>query len=119
MIMGRDLITELKLIMDFDTQSVTWDNIEQPMKQQGKLAKETTHYEDLIAGLMAPARTVLETIYDESLELEHVHAAIKRQTKILDAHYEAANLKEIVKSIPEITDIERNKLLGFDLDLKT
>jgi hypothetical protein len=35
MIIGRDLITELKLVFDFDTQCITWDNIDQPLKQQG------------------------------------------------------------------------------------
>jgi hypothetical protein len=39
--MDRDLITELKLILDFDTQCITWDNIDQPMKQGEELAKET------------------------------------------------------------------------------
>jgi hypothetical protein len=49
MIMGLDFITDLKLILYVDTQFITWDNIDQPMKQHGKLAKETTLYEELIA----------------------------------------------------------------------
>jgi hypothetical protein len=32
MIKGRDLIAELKIVLDFDTQSITWDGIDQPMK---------------------------------------------------------------------------------------
>jgi hypothetical protein len=43
MITGRDLITELKLVLDVDTQCITWDGIDQPMKIQGELQKETTH----------------------------------------------------------------------------
>jgi hypothetical protein len=35
---GRDLISELKLVRDFDTQCITWDDIDQPMKTQGGLA---------------------------------------------------------------------------------
>jgi hypothetical protein len=35
MIKVRDLITELKLVLDFDTQCITWDVIDQPMKTQG------------------------------------------------------------------------------------
>jgi hypothetical protein len=31
MILGGDLITELKLVLNFVTQSITWDNIDQPM----------------------------------------------------------------------------------------
>jgi hypothetical protein len=39
MIIGRDSISELKLVLDFDTQCITWDGIDQPMKQQGELQK--------------------------------------------------------------------------------
>jgi hypothetical protein len=60
MIIGRDLIAELKLVLDFDTQCITWDCIDQPMKLQGELHKETTHYEDLYSTLMAPASTVFK-----------------------------------------------------------
>jgi hypothetical protein len=44
MIIGRDLISEVKLVLDFDTQCITWDGIDQPMKTQGEgLQKETAH----------------------------------------------------------------------------
>jgi hypothetical protein len=36
MIIGRDLITGLKLVLDVDTQCIAWDGIYQPMKIQGK-----------------------------------------------------------------------------------
>jgi hypothetical protein len=39
MIMGRYLISELNLILDFDTKSISWDNIDQPMKSQGEFSK--------------------------------------------------------------------------------
>jgi hypothetical protein len=35
MIIRRDLITELKLVLDLDTQCITWDSIDQPMEIQG------------------------------------------------------------------------------------
>jgi hypothetical protein len=60
MIIGRDLITELKMVLYFDTQCITWDGIDQPIKLQGRLQKETTHYEDLYSALMAPASTVFQ-----------------------------------------------------------
>jgi hypothetical protein len=80
MIMGQDLISELKLVLDFDTKSIYWDNIDQPMPLQGGLSKQTTHYEDLYSTLLAPKSTVLQDLYDEAYEPEHVHAANKRQT---------------------------------------
>jgi hypothetical protein len=60
MIIGRDSITEPRLVLDFDTQCITWDGIDQPMKIQGGLQKEITHYKDLYSALMAPAITVFQ-----------------------------------------------------------
>jgi hypothetical protein len=93
MIIGRDFITELKFVLDFDTQCITWDGIDQPMKLQGELKKETTHYEDLYSARMALASTVFQDDYAKASEPKHVHAANKRQTRISDASYEAAYLK--------------------------
>jgi hypothetical protein len=39
MIIGRDLISELKILLDFDTQCLKWDGIDQPMKSQRELQK--------------------------------------------------------------------------------
>jgi hypothetical protein len=39
MIIGRYLITELKLVLDFDTQCITWDGLVVPMKTQGGATK--------------------------------------------------------------------------------
>jgi hypothetical protein len=68
MIIGRDLITELKLVLDFDTQCITWDGIDQPMKIQVELQKETTHYEDLYSALMSPASNVFQDDYAKARE---------------------------------------------------
>jgi hypothetical protein len=43
MIMGRDLMSELKLVLDFDTKAIYWDNIDQPMKLQGGGAVKTNY----------------------------------------------------------------------------
>jgi hypothetical protein len=42
---------------------------------------------------MAPAITVFQDVYAKASEPEHVHALNKHETRILDAHYEAAHLK--------------------------
>jgi hypothetical protein len=59
---------------------------------------------------MAPASTLFQDDYAQSSETEHVYAANKRQNRILDANYGAADLKEIVKSISTIEAIERHRL---------
>jgi hypothetical protein len=42
---------------------------------------------------MAPASTIFHDDYAKASEPEHVHEANKRQTRILYANYEAADLK--------------------------
>jgi hypothetical protein len=95
MIIGRDLITELKLVLDFHTPYITWDGIDQPMKTQGGLQKETTHYEDLYYALMDPASTIFQDDYKGTHEPQHAHAANKCQTHILDANYKRLILKRL------------------------
>jgi hypothetical protein len=97
MIIGRDLIKEC----------ITWDGIDQPMKTQGELQKETTHYKDLYSALVAPASTIFQDDYEAAREPQHVHAANKRQTSILDTNYKTTDLKEIIKCISTIDDIEK------------
>jgi hypothetical protein len=59
---------------------------------------------------MAPAITIFQDDYEASCEPQHVHAANKSQTRILDAHYKAADLKEIIKCISTIDDIEKKTI---------
>jgi hypothetical protein len=56
---------------------------------------------------MAPASTIFKDDYDATCEPEHIHAATKCQTRILDANYKAADLREIIKCISIIDDIEK------------
>jgi hypothetical protein len=42
-------------------------------------------------------------------EPQHVHGDNKRQNRILDANYKMADLKEIIKCISTIDDIEKKK----------
>jgi hypothetical protein len=45
MIMGRDLISELKLVFDFDNKSITWDDIDLPLKLKGRGVVVTNYTE--------------------------------------------------------------------------
>jgi hypothetical protein len=62
---------------------------------------------------MAQASTIFQDDYDATCEPEHIHAANKRQTHILDANYKAADVSEIIQCISTIDDIEKNNLLGL------
>jgi hypothetical protein len=78
------------------------------MKTQGGLQKETTHYKDLFSALMAPSSTLFQDVYEATCEAQHVQAANKRQTLILDANYKTADLKEIIKCISTIDNTEQH-----------
>jgi hypothetical protein len=62
---------------------------------------------------MAPTSTIFQDDYDVTCEPQHVHAANKHQTRILDANYKAVDLPEIIKCISTIDTIEKNNLLGL------
>jgi hypothetical protein len=111
MIIGRDLISELKLVLDSDTQCITWDGIDQPVKSQGELQKENTLYEDLYSALISPDSTIFQDDYDANCEPEHSYASYKRQTQLWDTNYKMADLSEIIKCISTIDDIEKHNLL--------
>jgi hypothetical protein len=56
---------------------------------------------------MAPASTIFQDDYEGTREPQHVHAANKRQPRILDTHYKVADLQEIIKCISTIDDIRK------------
>jgi hypothetical protein len=59
---------------------------------------------------MAPASTIFQDDYDATREPQHFQAANKRQTRLLDANYKAADLQEIIKCISTIDNIDKKIL---------
>jgi hypothetical protein len=62
---------------------------------------------------VAPASTIFKDDDEATIEPQHVYANNKRRTRILDANYKAADLKEIIKCISTIDDIEKNYILNL------
>jgi hypothetical protein len=62
---------------------------------------------------MAPVSSIFQDDYDVTFEPQHIHAANKCQTRLLDANNKAADLPEIIKKNSTIYDIEKNNLLGL------
>ena len=73
MIIGRDLMTKLKMKIDFEFQCVRWGEAEVPMCNPRVTEKE---------------------FYAQDSEI--ATEAMSRIKRILDAKYEAADLKEVV-----------------------
>ena len=74
MIMGRDMLRELGIQINFSTELVTWDEVSIPMKPFNARIETNYHIDDSVA----------------------VKDATKKMKQILDAKYELANLDKIV-----------------------
>ena len=88
MIIGHDLLSELGITLNFKTNSIQWDDIEIQMKPEDAELKTHFHIAD------SP------TLDD----------ATERIKNILDAKYEAANLKEITKACIHLSETKQDGL---------
>jgi hypothetical protein len=96
MIIGRDLMQELKLNIDFDSRTVTWEGSRVVMRD---FLDDSRKYREL------------HTIMQHSTEPDSVKNQTDRVVRILDAHYEAADLKYIcMEKAIHLNIREREKL---------
>jgi hypothetical protein len=98
MIIGRDLMSQLGIILNFDRQTMTWDESTIKMKD----------YEDLF-DINSP---LIEFYWhEESYESQALNDASLK--KILDAKYEPADLNKIARNCDYLTDDEQMQLLSL------
>ncbi len=90
MILGRDLLQELGIILNFQHNSIQWEHAIAPMKSTDKQTNYNIH----------------ATIEDSKALQE----ATSRMRQILEAKYEPANLKEVVKSCNNLQANEKQAL---------
>ena len=90
MIIGRDLLSEIGITLNFKEHSIQWDDIEIPMKP-ANATKTHFHIAD------SP------TLDDATERIKH----------ILDAKYEAANLNAIADSCTHLSIDEQRQLLAL------
>ena len=88
MILGRDVLTQLGIVLDFEQQIVRWGD---------KIVK------------MRPTDCTSETTYaiDDTADIT---AETDRMSKILDAKYRPANLEEVAKKNENLTAKEQKQL---------
>jgi len=89
LIFGRDLLRELGISLDFENNIVSWQHVDIPMKPR----------DCTVEGHFA---------IEESANVQQATSRIK---KILDAKYEKANLKQIVKSLNYLAKSEQKLML--------
>ena len=89
MIMGQDLMQELGIDVINSTKTVRWDD--QEISQR-------------------PHNTTIEEMMNMIKDPPAVEAETKRISDILDAKYQPADLKEVVKDIPDISKEDRQEI---------
>eukprot|EP00804_Cyclotella_cryptica_P019470 CCRYP_006636-RA/>CCRYP_006636-RA protein AED:0.47 eAED:0.67 QI:0/0/0/1/1/1/2/0/286 len=100
LILGSNTLKELGIVLDFQTKEITVDDISLPMRDINKLKTRAT---------VDKAWTMNNSIYQDVKEPQSTLEVTKRLIKILDAKYEQADLRAIVRdncthlSVPEQT----------------
>ena len=98
MVIGRDLMLELGMEISFIKKTVSWEDIEIPMRDFNRLRKWNV------------SKMEMKAIIQESSEPIVTQAATDRIIKILDSKYEKANLRAVADGAKHLTTIEREKL---------
>jgi hypothetical protein len=98
MIVGRDLMSQLGIILDFDRQTMTWDESTIKMKE----------YEDL-----SDINSPINEFYWHEYESQALNDASSRLKKIIDVKYEPADLDKIAPNCDYLTDDEQMQLLSL------
>ena len=95
MIVGRDLLLELKIDISFENKIVSWEGIDIPMRDFNRLRKwNISKYE-------------VNTIIRESKEPIVTQVSTEIIIKILDSKYEKANLKAVVDGAMHLNNREK------------
>ena len=95
MIIGADLLSELGVEINFNTQRIIWEGIEIPMKEK-----------HIISDLQNAT-----AIYYHSIEPTVLKEAEARQTRILDADYSAIALDDYAHMETHLNKEQQNKLI--------
>ena len=99
-IIGRDLLTALGMVMDYNLKQITWENATTPMHEW----TSALTYEQADQQLKQQLLTIRE------LNAATLPDATSRVTKILDAKYEKANLQAVVESCTNLTPKQQRGL---------
>ena len=97
MIIGRDLLTELGMIIDFNNETMTWDHATISMETDNPRSKKRK--------TVADANTFLQ-----DNDLESVQTVSSRITTILDCEYAPADIPTLVDKIKYLNLNEKKDL---------
>ena len=89
MIIGMDLLTQLKIDILNSSQSILWDTAEIPMRSREATLEDAYYIADP----------------------KSVSQATTRMTEILDAKYDKADIKQVTEECPELSSHEKQELM--------
>ena len=105
LIIGTNTMRELGIVLDFNKQDITIDEIALPMRD--------------ITNLPLPKRQGLDfKNLASSMEPSSTEQATQRVVHILDANYKKADLPEVVKTCTHLSQHEQNELLEVLLEFE-
>jgi len=96
MIIGTEILEELKIDLKFSERIITWGNASTPMKD-----RDTFLNQDLME------------FYIYAIESTTIQEATDRMKRILDAKYEKADLDKTVNDITYLNNEEKSQLLNL------
>ena len=97
MILGRDVLSELRITLNFKDQTMTWDDSTISMKEPESLAD-----------LLDPINDFFWS--NDHYKTEALQEASAHLQKILDAKYTPADLNAVVQACRHLSDDEKNQL---------
>ena len=97
MILGRDVLSELGIMLNFKVQTITWDDSTISMKDPESLAD-----------LLDPINDFFWS--NDHYETEALQEASTCLKKILDAKYAPADLNVVIQASRHLSDDEKNQL---------
>jgi hypothetical protein len=96
MIMGRDILGELGIFMNFDDYTLTWDTDTIPMEKWDTCTSSSIE--------------ALIEVYMSANEPQTLRDEYSWATKILDAEYKPASLDDVIKTCENLHVVEQHQL---------
>jgi hypothetical protein len=95
MIISTDLLSQLGVEINFNTQRIIWEGVEIPMKEK-----------HMVSNLQNAT-----AIYYQNIETTILKQAEARQTQILDADYSALDLNDYARMETHLSNEQQAKLI--------
>ena len=96
MILGLDFLTELEIILDFETNTIKWGENQMEMLPQNTVKNDE----------------MFQEIFQMSQEPTILQQAEERQSWILEADYSKVDMKSFIHSLDYLDSKEKNELLS-------